>query len=160
VHLELTTCFKLLERTQGARDNAGVDGVHGGHGRSSGRGEGSVARVEEGNRESYGGGRPGSDAWGCREAGGGTGLQQRQVAARGGSGRRPGGVARRGQANTDRGSGGAGLRRHVAQPRAARRRRGRCTWPVERRRRRIGQRSRGGRGKVDEGGPGCKCQKG
>jgi hypothetical protein len=29
----------------------GVDGVHGGHGRSSGRGEGSVARVKEGSGE-------------------------------------------------------------------------------------------------------------
>jgi ribonuclease R len=116
VHLELTTCFKLLERSQGARDNAGVNGVHGGHGQSSGRGGGRVAREEEGSGESYGGGRPGSDAWGCREAGGGA--DRVATMASGGEerlGQTTGGVARRGEASAARGSGGAGLRRHMAR---------------------------------------------
>jgi hypothetical protein len=47
-----------------------VGGVHGGHGRGSGRGGGGVVRGEEGSEESYGGGRPECGTWGCREAGG------------------------------------------------------------------------------------------
>jgi hypothetical protein len=66
-----------------------VGGVHGGHGRGSGRAGGNVVREEEGSKESYGGGRPESDAWGRREAGGGTDLVARwRAAAKSGSGRR------------------------------------------------------------------------
>jgi hypothetical protein len=36
--LELKTCFKLLEKAQWREAVLEVDGVHGGHGRSSGRG--------------------------------------------------------------------------------------------------------------------------
>jgi hypothetical protein len=45
--------------------------------RGSGRGGGSVARKEEDSGESCGDGRPESNTWGCREAGGGAGLQRR-----------------------------------------------------------------------------------
>jgi hypothetical protein len=90
-----------------------------------------VAREEEGSGESYGGGRPGSDAWGCREEGGGT--DRVAMMASGGEerlGQSTGGVARRGEASAARGSGGAGRRRHVARLRAAQGRRGRSTWPA------------------------------
>jgi hypothetical protein len=43
------------------------------------------------------------------------GSQQRRAAAKSGSGRRPGGVARRGKASVAWGGGGSRLRRHVAQ---------------------------------------------
>jgi hypothetical protein len=47
----------------------------------------------------------------------------------------------------------------MAWCRAAWGRRERCTWPAGAAQH-VGQRSTGGRGKVDEGGPGCKCEKG
>jgi hypothetical protein len=44
-----------------------------------------------------------------------AGLQRRRATAKSGSGRWPGGVARRGEASAARGNSGAGLRRHVAR---------------------------------------------
>jgi hypothetical protein len=50
-----------------------IGGMHGGHGRGSGRGGGGVARGEKGSKENYGGGHPESNTWDRREAGAGTG---------------------------------------------------------------------------------------
>jgi hypothetical protein len=120
-------------------------GVHGGHGRGSGRGGGGVARGEEGSEESYGGGRPESDMWGHREAGGGA---DRVAMTASGSERRlgqtTGGVARRGEASA--GSGKAAARQGKARGRVqsgagaagARHMAGRAAAA-------RGQRSRGGR---------------
>jgi hypothetical protein len=127
--------------------------VHGGHGRGGGRGGGSVAREEEGSGESYGGGRPESDAWGPRKAGGGT--DQVATTASGGEaqlGQATGATWReQGMASAGRGAARQVLGRHVARCRTVLRRQGRRTWParaaaaarVEKQRRRERGRQRG-----------------
>jgi hypothetical protein len=87
-----------------------VGGVHGGHGVVRAEAGGSVARKEEDSGESCGGGRPESNTWGRREAGGGAGLQRRRAAVKLGSGRRQvrRGEGRGGQRVVGEGSGEAG----------------------------------------------------
>jgi hypothetical protein len=118
-----------------------------------------VAREEESNGESCSGGRPGSDAWDRREAGGGAGLLRRQAAARGVA-RADGG--RRGKA----GKGQRGVGESGSEA-------GEGTWMSAGRRWDSGggahgrQSSGGGAHReteeeereVDEGGPKCDLQK-
>jgi hypothetical protein len=63
--------------------------------------------------EGYGGGRPESDTYGRREAGGGTGLLRWRAVVRGGSGGQSGGMAKAGTAST--GSGKAAARQERAR---------------------------------------------
>jgi hypothetical protein len=94
----------------------GVDGAHGGHRRGSGRGwvawhpkkkAAGRAKVAAGHGVTRGV---------CRETGGGPDQFVATASGGGGQlGRWPGSVARQGEASAARGSGGVGLRRHVAR---------------------------------------------
>jgi hypothetical protein len=132
----LKMCFKLLKRTQRARGSVRDQRRAWRPRRSSGRGGGGVARGEEGSEESYGGGQPESDTWGHWEAGGGA--DQVATTASGGErrlGQTTGGVARRGGASAGSGERWRWAEMARGSARAARGRRGRSTWPAERRRR-------------------------
>jgi hypothetical protein len=71
---------------------------------SSGGGSATWGEQKRPARGREGSGRAGKDAWNCMEQEvAPIGLQRRRAAARGGSGRRPGGVARRGEDSAARG---------------------------------------------------------
>jgi hypothetical protein len=114
-----------------------------------------VARGEEGSEESYGGGRPESDTWGRREAGGGADRVATMVS---GGERRlrqtTGGVARRGEASA--GSGKAAARQGKARGRVQSGAGAAGAWHMAgRAARRAGRGAEEGGREIDERGPGC-----
>jgi hypothetical protein len=88
----------------------GIDGVRGDRGGARAEAEVAWPLGEEGSEENYSSGRPESDTWDHREAGGGAGVAARRAVARGGSGRQQvrRGEGRGGQRGVGEGGGEAG----------------------------------------------------